>query len=328
MEQMNVRILLTGRTGQVGGALCAPLGDLGTVISPDRSQLDLSRPEAISDALDQLKPSLIVNPAAYTAVDRAEDERLLAFRVNADAPKAIAIWAARHKVPLVHFSTDYVFDGSGERPWREDDAPGPLSTYGASKLAGEAAIVAVGGEHLIIRTSWVYANRGQNFMLTIARLAAERKELRIVSDQFGAPTSARVIADAVMKVLTAKQADPATLFLHECGIINVSSSGETSWCGFAAAIVAGLKNRGLHVETECVVPIKAEEYPTKARRPRNSRLDLGRLQEIFGIRTLSWQEALEIELDELADFRRTSISPAEPMFDRPRAERLVSIGKC
>src|SRR5882724_5970763 len=150
MEQMKVRILLTGTTGQVGAALCAPLADLGTVIPVNRDQLDLSRPDAISEALDRLKPDLIVNPAAYTAVDRAEDERLLAFRVNADAPGALAIWAARHDVPLIHFSTDYVFDGSGERPWREDDVPSPLSTYRASKLAGEAAIRAANGQHLII----------------------------------------------------------------------------------------------------------------------------------------------------------------------------------
>jgi dTDP-4-dehydrorhamnose reductase len=315
-----MRILLTGTTGQVGGALCAPLANLGTVIAVNRSQLDLSRPEAISEALDHLKPDLIVNPAAYTAVDRAEAERLLAFRVNADAPRAMAIWAARHKVPLVHFSTDYVFDGSGKTPRLEDDEPAPLSTYGASKLAGEAAIRAANGEHLIIRTSWVYANQGQNFMLTIVRLAAERQELRIVSDQFGAPTSARVIADAVVKILGLTRTG-ARFSSEFNNVINVVTSGETSWHGFATAIVAGLKNRGIDIEAERVVPIGTDEYPTRATRPRNCRLDLGRLNGIFGIKTLSWREALEVELDELADFRRAPISPVEPAFANSKDER-------
>jgi dTDP-4-dehydrorhamnose reductase len=313
-----VRILLTGATGQVGRALSAPLAALGTVLIANRSQLDLSQPETISEAFDHLKPDLIVNPAAYTAVDRAEDERPLAFRVNADAPGAIAVWAARHKVPLVHFSTDYLFDGSGTAPWREDDAPAPLSTYGASKLAGEVAIRAAGGPHLIVRTSWVYSNHGQNFLLTIARLAAERKELRIVSDQFGAPTSARAIADTLMKILDLNRADPVGQFARECGVINVSNAAETSWHGFATAIVAGMKARSIKVETERVFPIGADEYPTKATRPRNSRLNPGRLNRMFGISTPSWREALEVELDELADFRRAPIALDEAVFEEPK----------
>ena len=318
-----MRILLTGTTGQVGGALCAPLANLGTVISVNRSQLDLSRPETIAESLDLLKPDLIVNPAAYTAVDRAEDERLLAFRVNADAPGAIAVWAARYNVPLIHFSTDYVFDGSGERPWCEDDVPAPLSTYGESKLAGEAAVRAADGAHLIIRTSWVYANKSSNFMLTIARLAAARKELSIVSDQFGAPTSARVIADAVMEILAPKEAGLIDRLSRGRGVINISSSGETSWHGFATAIVGGLVERGIEVKTERILPITTDEYPTKAKRPRNSRLDPRRLAEVFGVKTISWQEALEIELDELAELRRTSISP-EQTFDVANDERRTS----
>lgn len=318
-----MRILLTGTTGQVGRALFAPLARLGTVLSINRSQLDLSRPETIGQAFDRLKPDLIVNPAAYTAVDRAEDDRQLAFRVNADAPGAMAAWAARHNVPLVHFSTDYVFDGSGAAPWREDDVPAPLSTYGASKLAGEKAVRAAAGEHLIIRTSWIYSNHGQNFMLTMARLADQRKELRIVADQFGAPTSARVIADAVMKILDFKRAGPVCRFSTGCNVINIASSGETNWHGFASAIIAGLKNRGINVETERVVPIRTEDYPTKARRPHNCRLDSHRLNEVFGIKMLPWRDALDIELDELADFRGISISPVQPALANSGDERLT-----
>ena len=309
-----MRILLTGLSGQVGGALFAPLAKLGAVFSPDRSQLDLSRPDGIAEVLDRLRPDLIVNPAAYTEVDRAEDERLMAFRVNAEAPGAMADWAARRNVPLVHFSTDYVFDGAGSAPWREDDVAAPLSIYGASKLAGEVAVRAAGGAHLIVRTSWVYANRGRNFMLTIARLAAERKELRIVADQFGAPTSARVIADALAKILDRGIAEVVRL-ARDCDVVNISSSGQTSWCGFAAAIVDGLRDRGIEVATERVVPIQTEDYPTKAQRPRNSRLDPTRLGHVFGVDTPSWQEALETELDQLADFRRASVSQEEPMVD-------------
>jgi dTDP-4-dehydrorhamnose reductase len=320
-----VRILLTGRTGQVGGALCRPLADLGELIAVDRTQLDLSRPETIAGSLDLLKPDLVVNPAAYTAVDRAEDERSLAFRVNADAPEAMAVWAARHDVPLVHFSTDYVFDGSGERPWREDDMAAPLSTYGESKLAGEAAIRAADGVHLIVRTSWVYSNNGSNFMLTIARLAAARTELRIVADQFGAPTSARAITDAVMKILAPKKADLVDRLSEARGIINITSAGETSWYGFATAIVGGLIERGVDVKTERILPITTDDYPTRAKRPRNSRLDPGRLAEIFGVETMLWQEALEVELDELAEYRRTLIAPEQiAATQRTGAESAVS----
>jgi dTDP-4-dehydrorhamnose reductase len=303
--------LLTGTTGQVGGALCGPLADIGEVIPVNRTQLDLARPETIAASLDLLKPDLVVNPAAFTAVDRAEDERSLAFRVNAEAPGAIAAWTARHDVPLIHFSTDYVFDGSGARPWREDDTPTPLSAYGESKLAGEAAVRAANGVHLIVRTSWVYSNNGSNFMLTIAKLAIARKELSIVADQVGAPTSARAIADTVMKVLTTKKAGLVDRLSRARGIINITSSGETSWHGFATEIVAGLVERGVDVRAERILPIATDDYPTRAKRPRNSRLDPARLAEIFGVRTISWQKALEIELNEFAELRVTSISPEQ-----------------
>jgi dTDP-4-dehydrorhamnose reductase len=294
-----MRILLTGVTGQVGSALCAPLSEFATVLQADRGQLDLSQPATLSNALDQLKPDLIVNPAAYTAVDLAEDERELAFRVNSDAPAAMAQWAARRNVPILHFSTDYVFDGSGEAAWREDDMPAPLSVYGASKLAGERAIIDSGCRHLIVRTSWVYAAHGKNFLRTMARLAGERRELRVVADQFGAPTSARIIADAAVKILRKELRGSSELFKDEGGVIHVSASGVTSWYGFADAIIAGLKRRGVKLEVERWIAIATSEYPTKATRPQNSRLNHQRLNNRYGIVMPSWQAALASELDEL-----------------------------
>lgn len=295
-----MRILLTGVNGQVGGALRSPLQAFGTVLEADRQTLDLSRTGAISGVLDRLAPDLIVNPAAYTAVDRAEDERELAYRINADAVAQIAAWSAGRRVPLVHFSTDYVFDGSGERPWHEDDPTNPLSVYGASKLAGETAIRAAGGPHLIVRTSWVYAARGTNFLRTIAKLAQTRKELRIVADQIGAPTSARAIADVVCAIIRGNSADLPRAFARCSGIVHVACAGETSWHGFATDIVRGLQQRDVRLEVENVVPIGTSDYPTKAARPKNSRLDLTRLRDVFGVTTPHWRDALATELDELA----------------------------
>lgn len=294
-----MRIVLTGITGQVGGALVHTLDRLGTVIAADRSLLNLAEPASMAGALDRLGPDLIVNPAAYTAVDRAEDERELAFTVNAEAPGAMAEWAARRSVPIVHFSTDYVFAGHGEVPWREDSPTGPLSVYGASKLAGEEAIRKAGGTHLIVRTSWVYAASGSNFLRTITRLARERTELKIVADQIGAPTSAKVIADAVTGVLAPNVSQLDRHFAAANGVVNVAASGETSWYGFAVRIVEGLRARGVSLAVQNVLPLRTEEYPTKAKRPQNSRFDLTRLREVFGVTTPSWSDALEIELDQL-----------------------------
>ena len=294
-----MRILLTGTSGQVGRALRPLLEGENDLLTPGRADFDLANPAVLAAALDGLKPELIINPAAYTAVDRAEDEADLAFRVNAEAPSVIACWTARNHVPLIHFSTDYIFDGSGDRPWREDGPTGPLSVYGASKLAGEQAIAEAGCPHLIVRTSWVYAAKGTNFLRTIARLAGERKELRIVADQIGAPTSARVIAQAVVAILRAETAGLADGFARSGGVVNVACAGQTSWQGFASAIVAGLRSRGVKLEVESVAPIKTSDYPTKAKRPGNSRLDLSRLEDVFGVVTPSWNEALAVELDEL-----------------------------
>lgn len=292
-----MRILLTGTAGQVGSTLLPLLQTRATVVTPAREQFDLLRPSELGAKLDDLKPDLIVNPAAYTAVDKAEDEPELAFRINSEAPAAIAQWAATHHVPLIHFSTDYVFDGSGSEARREDDATGPLSVYGASKLAGDTAVAASGAPYLIVRTSWVYAASGANFLRTIARLAKERKELRIVADQIGAPTSAKTIADVVAKIIPRDPADMDAVFERQKGVVNVVCEGETSWHGFATAIVAGLRARGADLLVETIVPIRTDEFPVKAKRPPNSRLSLKRLRQDFGLETPTWQRALERELN-------------------------------
>jgi dTDP-4-dehydrorhamnose reductase len=295
-----MRILVTGVTGQIGDALLSRLPASATTIAADRSMLDLAAPQVIPATLDRLAPDIVLNPAAYTAVDKAEDEPDLAMRVNGEAPGVIARWAAARGLPLIHFSTDYVFDGSGDRPWREDDAPRPLSAYGASKLAGENEIRAAGGAFLIVRSSWVYSATGKNFLRTISGLARERKELRVVTDQIGAPTSAALIGDVVTGML----AGGCDALRERCkrsgGVVHMAASGEVSWHGFASAIVEGLKARGVKLAAEQVVPISTDQYPTKARRPRNSRLDLTRLQSVFGITPAHWQDALMPELDRLA----------------------------
>jgi dTDP-4-dehydrorhamnose reductase len=295
-----MRILITGVTGQVGGALSSRLQDLGTIIAADRTVLDLSQPHTLVVTLDRLAPDLIINPAAYTAVDRAEDEPELAMRVNGDAPGVMAQWTARHGATLIHFSTDYVFSGLGDRAWREEDEPLPLSVYGKSKLAGEDMVRTAGGHHLIIRTSWVYAAKGANFLRTIARRAREVKELRVVADQVGAPTSASLIAIGIQDMLAAG----SEAFRNRCakanGLVHLAAAGETSWYGFAVAIINGLKARNVALAVEEVHPITSEEYPTRAKRPRNSRLDLHRVHDIFEISTLQWSDALGPELDLMA----------------------------
>jgi dTDP-4-dehydrorhamnose reductase len=295
-----MRILLTGAGGQVGGALLPRLQKLGAVVAVDVDTLDFTKPDDLAIALDRLEPDLIINPAAYTAVDKAETERDLAMVVNATAPSIIARWAAPRAVPLIHFSTDYVFSGEGERPWREEDAGMPLSVYGATKLAGDAAVRAAGGPSLILRTAWVYAAQGKNFLRTIARLAGERTELRIVADQIGAPTTAALLADSVTTMVR----DGLDHLRERCGaaqgLVHLTASGETSWHGFACAIVEGLRARGVALAVERIIPIRTEEYSTPARRPRNSRLDLTRLHNVFGLTPPAWQSALAPELDALA----------------------------
>jgi dTDP-4-dehydrorhamnose reductase len=292
-----MRILVTGAGGQVGGALAARFGATHEVIAATRASLDLAEPAGLPARLDALRPELIVNCAAYTAVDQAEDERDLAFRVNAEAQGAMARWAAVQGVPLIQLSTDYVFDGSGTRPWREDDTPAPLSVYGASKRAGEVAVLEAGGAHLIVRTSWVYAAEGRNFLRTIARLAGEREELRIVDDQTGAPTPASLVADGIAAIVEKSAPDFSGAFARADDIIHLCASGETTWFGFAQAIVEGLRGRGVPLAVKRIVPIASEDYPTKATRPKNSRLSLERLRSAFGIVPPRWDEALPTELE-------------------------------
>jgi dTDP-4-dehydrorhamnose reductase len=298
-----MRILVTGVTGQVGAAVVSRFGELGTVVPADRSVLDLAQPREIAAALDRLSPGLIVNPAAYTAVDRAEDEQELAFRINGEAPKIIAQWAAGRGVPLIHFSTDYVFEGSGQEPWSEDAPTRALSVYGASKLEGESAVRAAGGPHLVVRTSWVYAAKGTNFLRTMTRLAGERPELRVVADQIGAPTSAAIIADGIASIIRRHATDLASGFAAANGLIHLSASGATSWHGFAQAIVDELKARGVPIKTERVVPIRTEDYPTKAVRPKNSRLSLDRLNRVYGVAPQAWDSGLRAEIGQMLQAR-------------------------
>jgi dTDP-4-dehydrorhamnose reductase len=303
-----MRILVTGATGQIGGALVRSLAPAGSIVATSRDKLDLAKPDRIASSLDRIAPDLIVNPAAYTAVDRAEEEREIAFRINAEAPAVISRWAAARGVPLIHFSTDYVFDGSGSRPWREDDPANPLSVYGASKHAGDEAVRAAGGPHLIVRTSWIYAASGTNFLRTIIRLAKDRRELRIVADQIGAPTSAALIADVIAGIIGAGGTRLARRFAASDGMVNLAASGETSWYGFAVAIVDGLKARGVALAVENIVPIATNDYPTKAARPANSRFDLMRLSRVFRIGTPTWQHGLAAELDQLVSELTSSAS--------------------
>jgi dTDP-4-dehydrorhamnose reductase len=302
-----MKILLTGAAGQIATALAQRLRALATLVITDRANLDLSKPETIPDVLNRLAADLIINTAAYTAVDRAEEEPELARLVNAEAPGAMALWASKQNVPIIHFSTDYIFGGSGERPQSEDEAPNPLSVYGATKLEGEQRILNCDAACLVVRTSWVYAARGSNFLRSIACLAATNEELRVVADQFGAPTSAALIADAVTAML-ARGLDEFVLTTKQAGrVVQLAARGETSWHGFASEIVNGLRDRGVPLATKRVIPICSDEFPTLARRPRNSRLDLSKLQSVFGITTPHWLEALQPELDAFAaELRRAN----------------------
>lgn len=296
-----MRFLVTGISGQIGGALSQRLRELGSVIAADRGVLDLSQPSALPAQLDALNPDVIVNPAAYTAVDWAEDERELAFVVNAESPGVMAAWGAARGVPMIHLSTDYVFDGSGEHSWREDDPAGPLSAYGASKLAGEEKIRSAGGAHLIVRTSWIYAARGKNFLQTMARLAREKAELRVVADQVGAPTSATLVSDTLAAIVGKNLTNLPAAFAAAGGTLHLAAGGHTTWHGFASAIIEGLRQRGAVLAVQQIIPIATKDYPTKAVRPLNSRLDLTRLQQRFQITPQAWNEVLNPELDALTN---------------------------
>ncbi|WP_456292128.1 dTDP-4-dehydrorhamnose reductase [Pseudomonas sp. AK106] len=281
-----LRILISGQQGQVSQALQQRLQNMGELIVLGRDQLDLSQPESIRPVVRDIKPDLIINAAAHTAVDQAESEPDLAFAINATSPGVFAEEAAALGIPLVHYSTDYVFDGSKAGAWVESDAPNPLGVYGSSKLAGERAIAAAGGQHLILRTSWVYSLTGRNFLLTMQRLLQEREKLSIVADQIGAPTWAGTIA-ASTGALIERWRDGAP---GAWGVYHLTASGETSWFGFAEAIGQQLINSG----KPCAVlePIASSAYPTPAARPLNSRLDCSLLQREWGVSQPDWHDAL------------------------------------
>jgi dTDP-4-dehydrorhamnose reductase len=280
-----VRILLTGRNGQVGLELARALAPLGEIIAYDRTQLDLAAPDRIVAAVRSVRPAVLVNAAAYTAVDRAEREPEAAHAVNARGVAVLAEEARRAGALLIHYSTDYVFDGTKDAPYVEEDAPHPLNVYGESKLAGERAISEADCAHVILRTSWVYAERGTNFFLTVKRLLGEKEELRVVADQVGAPTFAGALADATATLLK----DHSAQALGERrGVYHATASGSTSWHGFATAIarLEGVESRVR------VVAIPSEAFPTVARRPRNSRLSNEKLQRQLGVALPPWEASL------------------------------------
>lgn len=296
-----MRILLLGANGQVGQCLRTALAPLGDVVAATRTGTladgvacevaDFDQPADVHDLVLRIAPAVVVNAAAHTAVDRAEAEPEAAFRANAEAPAAIARACVARDARLVHYSTDYVFDGQGTRPYREDDPTAPLGVYGASKLAGEEAIRASGARHHILRTAWVYAAHGRNFMHTMLRLAAERDALRVVADQVGTPTSAELIARVTAQLLDGR--------LPGSGTWHLTASGQTSWHGFAEAIVAGAHARGLLPRRTPVEAITTAEFPTPARRPAWSVLDCTRLQAEAGIALPDWRDALDAVLDQL-----------------------------
>ncbi|KWN12052.1 dTDP-4-dehydrorhamnose reductase [Burkholderia ubonensis] len=291
-------ILVTGIRGQVGFALLRHLQGLGEVVGLDRTALDLARPDMIREVVRTIRPTLIVNPAAYTAVDVAERERDLAMAINAAAPRVLAEAAAQVGASLIHYSTDYVFDGTKADPYVETDATNPLNVYGQSKLAGEQAIAAVGGRHLILRTSWVYGARGRNFLTTMLRLAKERDELKIVADQFGAPTWSETIAALTAHVVAKALAsdDVGAWWCRYGGLYHMTAAGAASWHEFATAIFE--QARMERVPT--VLPIPATAYPTPASRPVNSRLANDRFVRAFGLAAPQWRDALRLCMDGMA----------------------------
>lgn len=295
-------ILVFGGNGQVGQELLRALKPLGTVQATTRSGVlpdgsacevaDFDQPASLVALLDRLQPGIVVNAAAYTAVDKAEQDVDAAFRANAEAPGVIARWCAQAGVPLVHYSTDYVFDGEGSAPYREDEPTAPLGVYGTSKRDGEVAVRAAGGRHLVFRTAWVYASHGANFLRTMLRVGAERDALRVVADQIGTPTPAALIADVTAQALR----HPGQL----SGTWHLTASGQTSWHGFAEAIFAQALATGVLAKVPAVEAISSAQYPTPAKRPSWSVLDNRRLQQDFGIELPAWQDGLKRVMAEIA----------------------------
>jgi dTDP-4-dehydrorhamnose reductase len=290
------RILLTGKTGQVGWELQRALAPLGNLMALGRSDMNLTDPDSIRAAIRGAKPGIIVNAAGYTTVDKAESEPDLVMQVNAVAPGILAEEAKRAGALLVHYSTDYVYDGEQERPYTEDDAPNPVNTYGKSKLAGERAIQAVGGMHLILRTSWVYSARGSNFVLAILRLAREKPVLPVVNDQVGSPNWARALADSTAELLRRRHLIPGN-----GSVYHLSASGHTSRYEFTQAIIRIMKElSGTADGWAEIQPITSGQYPLPARRPRNPVTDKSKLKRVFGIEMPHWEDQLRRFLEELA----------------------------
>jgi len=292
------RILVFGRVGQVGWELRHKLACLGHISSVDYPEIDFSKPDTIRSAVRAAEPSVIVNAAAYTAVDKAEAAPEPAWAINAAGPGVIAEEAKRLGALMVHYSTDYVYDGSKTAPWVETDPPNPLNVYGKTKLAGDEAIAAVGGDYLILRTSWVYGARGSNFLLTMLRLARERPELRIVDDQTGSPTTSECIAQATAQILAQVLAPGAggggNRLGGRSGVYHLTSAGATTWFGFAKAFLSRLGNA-----CPTLTPIPSSEYPVPARRPVNSVRSCAKLAETFGVHMPDWEHALDLVLETL-----------------------------
>ncbi len=295
-----MKILLLGKNGQVGWQLQRSLAPLGEVLALDRHSSDhwgdLSQPERLAQTVLAWRPQVIVNAAAHTAVDKAESEPELARCLNATAPAALAQAAAHIGALLVHYSTDYVFNGQGDQPWQEGDATGPLSVYGQTKREGEQAIMASGCKHLIFRTSWVYAARGGNFAKTMLRLAAERERLTVIDDQFGAPTGAELIADVTAHAIRASLQQPAL-----GGLYHLAAAGQTTWHGYASHVIAQARliQPGLALKVSEIAPVPTSAFPTPAQRPLNSRLATHKLQDAFGLVLSPWQQGVNRMLAEI-----------------------------
>jgi dTDP-4-dehydrorhamnose reductase len=294
-----MRILLFGSGGQVGHELRRSLASLGEVVALDRPAVDFALPKTVAGIVTSISPDVIVNAVAYTAVDQAEREPIVAHAVNAESVEVLARGAAAIGALLLHFSTDYVYPGTGERPWVEGDPTGPLNAYGRSKLAGDEAIARSGCRHVILRTSWVYASRGKNFVRTVLRLAAERDRLSVVDDQFGVPTAASFLADVSACVVERHWHDPNS----PSGVFHAAPVGSTTWFGVAQAVLERARSRGaaLRLSQDGLVRCTAAEYLLPAVRPRNSRLDVNRLQRDFGIRCPDWREDLNRIVVELTN---------------------------
>ncbi len=295
----NLKVLILGRVGQVGWELRHRLACLGVVTAIDYPEVDFSKPDSIRKTVRAAAPAVIVNAAAYTAVDKAESEVELAMAINGMGPGVIAEEAKRLGSILVHYSTDYVFDGTKHGPYVESDATNPLNVYGRSKLAGDEAIAAVGGDYLILRTSWVYGARGNNFLLTMLRLAKEKTELRIVDDQIGSPTTSECIAQATADILAQLLAPSGGRMQGRSGIYNLTCAGEASWFGFAKEFLSAQVGNA----TPKLIPIPTSEFPRPAKRPANSRLSCKLVEETFGVVMPDWKVALALVLETLNEGR-------------------------